>query len=617
MKRSLRRVLVCSSIIGCLAASPAFASDIYFGGQIRQGVSLALDPPLNDDPSLGPTQFTVQAQATYKPTSSLTFTGDLWLRGDWFYELNGGHVEQPAIQDFTAGPPFRKRFRYQLAKRGPGTLPQPFGSTGKSQTVLGNFDDDIIRQLSVSYADPGGAFVLTAGKFQRGWGQADGLRLLDVIYPQDLRQRGIFTDSEDLRLPAWSVALDLNLTAAGLNAPFDAIGMKNATLELLFIPEVRHSEFVINNATPSSQTNGGLFGFPFPVLADGGSGFGLPLLAANLHNREFKNFRSNEIGARLKFEALDGEVTLNGFYGYQDLPIVELTGAQLIIGNALNNPSAPGVLAVVPLDVPTTIGAVHAPGAYIDFLQAIRNGTAAPGQFPLLPFGCNDILVAPPNCSINANFDLNYKYRQKLVGLSFTRDFQELRFGPKSVSPVVRIEASYEFDKPFNKGRIVTPFGEEATGSTALITTVDQGVERRDVFSTLVGVDYNLWLPFWKSQESSIFITTQFFNIHTSKSRDLLAQAPYAFNFVEKNQQFITQTWTLPLKNESIIFDGLLIWDIDKHALAYRQRIDFVAMGGRLKPRIEYAHFSGRSEQGIVGVYKNADYLEFSLAYQF
>ena len=641
MRGKLSRVLLGSSaLIAAAQSAPALAlaGDFYFGGQIRQGISLALDPPLKDDPSIGPSQFTAQMQATYKPVDSLTFTGDLWLRGDWFYGLNGGRIEQPAIQDVTAGPPFLRRFEYELAQDPAGVLPQPFGNDGKKQRLLSNFDDDVIRQLSVSYAHPTGAFVLSAGKFQRGWGQADGLRLLDILYPQDLRQRSILTDTEDLRLPAWSAALDVNLTASGLNAPFDALGMKNATFEFVFIPEVRHSELVINNPTPGSfypmpgsrrrarSTNGGILAFPFPVLADGESGLGLPLVGANLRTKDFDNFRSQEIGARLKFQALGGEATINGFYGYQDLPIVELTGSELIIGSAVNNPFAPGVLAVVPLTAEQTVGAVHGPGGFLDFLRSLPAGTAMPGQFPLsLATGglCNDILIAPPNCSLNASFDLNYKYRQKLVGTSFTRDMVELKLGPKAVSPVLRLEASYEFDKPFNKGRILAPEfipgvpREEATGSGALISTIEEGVARRDVLSIAVGFDYNLWLPFWTSQEASIFVTTQFFNIHTSKSRNLLSQAPYAFDFVEKNQNFLTQTWTLPLRNETITLDGLLVWDIDKKGLTYRQRVDFAMMGGRVKPRIEWGHFSGRQEAGLLGALKNGDYFELSIAYQF
>jgi hypothetical protein len=611
----LGRILCAGAAVtaGVFLGNQAKAGDFYLGGQVRQGISLAIDAPEGANASLGPTQFTAQVQASYKPSSNLTITGDMWLRGDWFYQLNGGHYRGRGIQDFTQGPPFVKQFQYNLSQGPTGVLPQPFGTQNKSQTVLANFNDDMIREFSIAYRDPGGAYSITAGKFQRGWGQADGLRLLDVLYAQDLRQRGIFTDTEDMRLPAWSVALDLNMNAAGIGRPFEFLGMKNASLELLVIPEVRHTEFVINNPTPSSNTNGGVFGFGFPRLMDGISGFGLPMLSANLRNKEV-NFHGQEYAARLKFEALGGEATLNGFYGYQDLPIVELTGAQLIIGNALNNPYAAGVAAVVPLDVPSTIGAVHAPGQYVDFIRKLKAGTVAPGDFPLVPFGCNDILVAPPNCSINANFDLSYKYHQKMVGFSFTRDMSEVRLGPKSVSPVLRLEATYEFDKPFNKGVITTPFGQTAVGTPALVTTVENGVARRDVWSALVGVDYNLWLPFWKSQESSIFVTAQFFNIHTDNPKGLLFQSPYAFNYIEKDQQFVTATWTLPLDNQSITFDGLLIWDVDKHGLAYRQRLEFSMMGGRFKPRIEYAHFGGRAEDGILGVYRNADYIDFSAA---
>ena len=615
MNRKILLASTTAALLGLLGSGPALAGDFYVGGQLRQGFGLALDPPFDRDVSVGPSQFTAQIQANYKPNSNLTLTGDFWLRGDWFYKLNGGHYRTPGIQDFTKGPPFLGTFQQSLANAPGGALPQPFGSSNKSQTVLANFNKDIIRDLSLTYRAPNGAFVASVGKFQRGWGQADGLRLLDVLYPQDLRQRGLFTDTEDFRVPAWSAALNINMGAAGLSKPFEALGMNNATLELIFIPEVRHSRFVINNPTPSSNTSGGLFGLNFPLLADPVSGFGLPLLGANLRSRPV-NFHGQEYGARLKFEALGGEATLNGFYGYQDLPIVKLTGAQLIIGNALNNPSAAGAIAV-PLDLPTTIGAVHAPGAYLSFLQSIANGTAAPGTFPLLPFGCADILVAAPNCSINANFDLDYGYHQKLVGFSFTRDMSEFRFGPKSVSPVLRIEASYEFGKPFNRSSIVTSFGNTVSGTGALVATSEQSVTRRDVLSTLVGFDYNLWLPFWKNQESSIFITSQFFNIITFNHKNLLFQAPYAFNKIPADQKFFTQTWTLPLRNQSITLDGLLIWDIDKHGLAYRQRVEFTAMGGHLKPRLEYGYFSGRSEQGLIGIYRQSDYVEVSLAYQF
>ena len=69
--------------------------------------------------------------------------------------------------------------------------------------------------------------------------------------------------------------------------------------------------------------------------------------------------------------------------------------------------------------------------------------------------------------------------------------------------------------------------------------------------------------------------------------------------------------------NDKVILDGLAIWDIDKGGVAYRQRIDFSMAGNQLKPRIELGHFSGNPEQGLIGLYRKSDYVEFSITYQF
>ena len=149
-------------------------------------------------------------------------------------------------------------------------------------------------------------------------------------------------------------------------------------------------------------------------------------------------------------------------------------------------------------------------------------------------------------CSVTADFDLDFTERQKTIGFSFTRDMSELKFGPKNVSPVLRLEVAHEFDKAFNRQTINDPFipGQLAKGTPALIATKADSVTYRDQISTLIGFDYNLWLSAWKSQRSSIFITTQFFNIHTKDHKNLLFQAPYALLEVEENQQYFTQTYT-------------------------------------------------------------------------
>lgn len=644
---------------GAATAGAAFAEEFYVGGRVRAGTSLAVDPPFGEDgTSFGITQYLTQIDGTWKPNDAWSVDGSLWLRGDFFSEMNDGDYEQGAIQGPSGIPPFRDRFHYNLSEDGTGTGANPFGSDSEDGEALSEFED-VFRKLAVTYADPKGRFSATAGKFQRGWGQADGLRLLDILYAQDLRQRAIFTDTEDLRINAATVALDLNLDAMGLGAPFNAIGMGNPTLELLYIPEVRHAEFVINNPTPSSRTSGGMFGLAFPRLIDGPSGWGTPGLSANVRDKEFDAFEEEELAARLKFDAFGGEATINGFYGYQDLPIVEVTGANLIIGNALNDETS-GAFVLPNLDagpgpLMTAVTAVHGPfgafgspgvGGLLPFIRVLAGvippppGSFAPpgiggpnGMFegfggddnfagfdsPLALFGCATPFtpVGAP-CSVNANFTADYTYRQKTAGFSFTRDIRELKMGRKNVSPVLRFEFSYEFEKPFQLANAPTPFGTmTGTGVGSLAVPIGDSVVEKDQNSLLIGVDYFLWIPGWESQQSSMFITSQFFNIHTEDGEDLLWQAPYTLTTWEDNWNYFTQTWNLPLMDEKLTLDGLFIWDIDKKGLAYRQRIEYAMMGGQLKPRLEWGYFDGHQEEGLLGTFGNSDYVELSIGFQF
>ncbi|MFT5334099.1 MAG: hypothetical protein ACI9GB_002006 [Halioglobus sp.] len=604
-----------------LAEALDLPDDIWVGGRIKQGIGAYIDGHDDSSSGWGPSQYVVELQAEWTPNNNVTVIGDLWLRGDWFYELDDGDHRSPALQDFQSPQSgFRDRFSMSTSQDGSLVLPDPFGASGSELETLDDFDDDILRELSIRITNDEDSLSLKLGKFQRGWGQADGLRLLDILNAQDLRQRAFFADTDEIRIPAWTAALTADLKPLGLAAPFEAIGMKNPSLEFIYIPEVRHSEFVVNNPTPNSQTSGGGFGFPFPQLVDGQSGFGMPLLGARLSEREVDDWENQEIAMRLKFGAFGGDATLNGFYGYQDLPVVVNTGSTLHVGSFINDPAAS--VANVPLDLPATIGAIHAPGQYVDFLQSLAAGTAAPGDFPLIPFGCLDILDPGAGglpCSVTADFELDYTERQKTLGFSFTRDMSEWKFGRKQVSPVIRIEATYEFDKAFNRQVINDPFipGEVAVGTPALVGTKADTVTHRDQISSLIGFDFNIWVPGWTTQQSSIFVTSQFFNIHTDDNEGLLFQAPYALLEVKENQQYFTQTYAIGLLNDKVTLGGLAIWDISQDAFAYRQRVDYAALQNSLLARVEVGTFTGDTEGGLLALYKQSDYVEFSLTYQF
>jgi len=594
------------SLAALLFVIPTYAEDFWFGGRLKVGDGVYFDR-LDDSSGQGPSQFLIELQAEWVPNNNVTVIGDVWLRGDRFYGSDDGEFRAPALQDFTSPQSaFRDRFTMSTSSDGSYLLPDPFGASGKDQELLDDFDDEILRELSVRITNDEGTLAVKVGKFQRGWGQADGIRLLDILNAQDLRQRTLLADTDEIRIPAWTVAVTADIS-------------DDVSLEFIYIPEVRHSEFVINNPTPNSQTSGGAFGFPFPQIVEGQTGFGMPLLGAHLTEREVGS-GDDEFGMRLKFNAFGGEATVNMFYGYQDLPVVVNTGATLHIGSFINDPAAS--VANVPLGLPTTIGAIHAPGQYVDFLQSLAGGTAAPGDFPLIPFGCLDILNPGAGglpCSVTADFELDYTERQKTIGFSFTRDMSQWKFGPKNVSPVLRFEFNHEFDKAFNRQVIKDPFipGQVAMGTPALIGTKADTVTHRDQISTMIGFDYNLWLSGWKSQRSSIFVTAQFFNIHTKDHENLMFQAPYALLDVEDNQQYATFTYTFGLRNDNVILDGLAVWDLSKDGFAYRQRVTFSTLGNKLIPRIEIGIFDGDTEEGLLAFYKNSDYVEFSLTYQF
>ena len=594
------------SLAALLFVIPTYAEDFWFGGRLKVGDGVYFDR-LDDSSGQGPSQFLIELQAEWVPNNNVTVIGDVWLRGDRFYGSDDGEFRAPALQNFTSPQSaFRDRFTMSTSSDGSYLLPDPFGASGKDQELLDDFDDEMLRELSIRYTNDEGTWAVKVGKFQRGWGQADGIRLLDILNAQDLRQRTLLADTDEIRIPAWTIAVTADIS-------------DDVSLEFIYIPEVRHSEFVINNPTPNSQTSGGAFGFPFPQIVEGQTGFGMPLLGAHLTEREVGS-GDDEFGMRLKFDAFGGEATVNMFYGYQDLPVVVNTGATLHIGSFINDPAAS--VANVPLGLPTTIGAIHAPGQYVDFLQSLAGGTAAPGDFPLIPFGCLDILNPGAGglpCSVTADFELDYTERQKTIGFSFTRDMSQWKFGPKNVSPVLRFELNHEFDKAFNRLVIEDPFipGQVAMGTPALIGTKADTVTHRDQTSTMIGFDYNLWLSGWKSQRSSIFVTAQFFNIHTKDHENLMFQAPYALLDVEDNQQYATFTYTFGLLNDNVILDGLAVWDLSKDGFAYRQRVTFSTLGNKFIPRIEIGIFDGDTEEGLLAFYKNSDYVEFSLTYQF
>lgn len=568
--------------------------------RLKQGFSAAYDIP--GQTTNGPANYVMEIKGSYRPSRAFTFIGDIWLRGDWAPSLD--HIRDPdGIPDVSTAN-FAGNLPYTLNTKESQCLGNATEPNCSDSNEIRSFNDldEIIREASVKYRDKKNRFTVKLGKFQRGWGQSDGLRLMDILHAQDLRERFAFRDSDELRIPSWMVSMDFNLKKMGMAKAFESMGMKRPVFEFNFVPEVQHSKFVINNPTDGvSRTSGGLFGLPFPTLIDDRSGRHLLGIGATLTDVEAKkySFSDAEYSARLKFDTLGGQATINAFYGMQDLPLVKLTGATARASFFHNGA------------VGATFDLAGALGPIGGYLAQLRAGSTD-------PVGA---ITGGGLHTVNALFDLDYDNRQQVLGFSFARDMQKWKFGPKQTSPAMRFEFSYEFDKPFNRSTVFSDATNQIeSGAAALVVSPKHAITSSDVMSTMLGFDYPLWIPGWDSQEKSIFTSFQIFNIHTSNADEgLLIQAPYLAK-VDKNQQFSTFLWSAPLHQQRLVMEGLYIRDFNSSGNFYRQRVDFNYFGKHWRPRLEWMHFSGgNSEQNAapIGILETSDIIEMSLTYQF
>jgi hypothetical protein len=643
MKNNINLFLLVFCIIGSFQASAVDTGvkGLSLNGRVTQGYTIMYDLD-GQGKEEGPQRYVGELNLSYTPSRKFTFTGNFWIRGMWnnpdWIETEGG------LKNLSSGPPFPSG-SFQHGTNNCNLAAYEFCQENNSVDIYDDFNKEVIRELAVKYRDPKRRFTAKIGKFQRGWGQSDGLRLLDIINPLDLRDRFAFNDSEDLRIPLWMASFDFNLDRLGFGKTLKSLGMKRTVLEVNITPEIRHSAIVVNNPTPGIGSDGGQFGLPWPNLVDVGlphqSGLGAVGLGARLIDVEKDEFEFSdpEVSMRLKFEALGGVATLNAFYGYQDLPLVTMKGATLHIGSGVND--AENSLANVPVDHQALLGAIWAPNlavpgqpseygvpsGYLPFLR----GAAGKGPLTISPLyaltaGSGSECIDPINslgsvpCSITVDLALDYTFRQKVIGGSFSRDLSDkVSFGPKGTAPTVRLELSHEFDKPFNKSVVENPFvfGQSEQGAVANLVSESSAIVERDVTQIMIGFDYPLWIPGWESQSKSIFTSVQFFNFYTEDADNLMSQAPYGYSEVESNQKYLTFLWDMKLDNEKIILEGLFIRNISGNGTAYRQRIDFNYFGKNIRPRVEIQSFSGQAETAPIGFFDEKDFIEFSLTYQF
>jgi hypothetical protein len=181
----------------------------------------------------------------------------------------------------------------------PGQPTQQERSSFNRRWFINDALDAELRELYVD-GHVGSAFV-RIGKQQVVWGQADGLRVLDVVNPFSFREF-IWPDPQDRRIPLWTVKSELPLGAA--------------TLQLLWIPDPTYDEIPTSDAA---------FAITTPLLIPQSSS---PVPVAATH-RPSGLLDSSDAGARISAFIGGWDLTLNYLYHYYDdpVPFISLTGA--------------------------------------------------------------------------------------------------------------------------------------------------------------------------------------------------------------------------------------------------------------------------------------------------
>ncbi|MDN5941156.1 MAG: hypothetical protein L0H94_04650 [Nitrospira sp.] len=175
----------------------------------------------------------------------------------------------------------------------PGQPGQREIASNSRRLLLGDRTDMELRELYLSTQL--GKAHFTLGKQQVVWGKADGLKLLDVVNPQNFREF-ILDNFDDSRIPLWTVNAELSL------------GKSN--LQLLWIPDRTY------HLLPES---GATFAFTSPLVVPQAP----PGVPVNLRSIERPNnfLMDSDIGMRLSTFWHGWDLTLNYFYHYADFPV--------------------------------------------------------------------------------------------------------------------------------------------------------------------------------------------------------------------------------------------------------------------------------------------------------
>jgi len=149
-----------------------------------------------------------------------------------------------------------------------------------------------------------GDVFLRLGKQQIVWGEADGLRVLDIVNPFDFREF-ILPEFEDRRIPLWSAQAEVPLGPV--------------TAQLLWLPDHTYDDI---------PEEGAIFAFTSPrVVPSVPAGGGLVPVVVEKPKRPSRWLVDDDYGVRFAAFLGGWDLSANYLYHYPDQPIVFRTSS--------------------------------------------------------------------------------------------------------------------------------------------------------------------------------------------------------------------------------------------------------------------------------------------------
>jgi hypothetical protein len=174
------------------------------------------------------------------------------------------------------------------------SIPNSYSSIGGPLT---GGSDGIIDLREFYWDVASGNTFLRLGKQQVVWGEADGLKLLDVINPQSFREF-ILDDFDDSRIPLWMVNIEHSFNSGGV-------------LQLLWIPDTTAHELAPGHSP---------FAFTSPSLIPQASASSTDVI---VEEAEAPAVALNNSDTGLRFVHFVGgwDISVNYLYHYVDTPV--------------------------------------------------------------------------------------------------------------------------------------------------------------------------------------------------------------------------------------------------------------------------------------------------------